>query len=128
VSSDAPISSVFEVEVMVIGGDAERLHAVLSPYLLYIARNAIVEAQEMTSPPHLDLAKARIVRLKLQAGHAVLGIFDGRSVEKGLWLERGSFAKRSRPRPAQGIEESSEMRERTRAFLRARGITPVEKP
>jgi hypothetical protein len=121
-------ANTFMIEALLIGGDSRVLRVVLTPYLLHLEREAIVSVENMASPPGLDLARARPLRLVLRSASAVLAIYDGRAVEEGLWTSRCSFAKRTRSQAAVGTAQSDEIRERTRAFLLARGIAMTEGP
>lgn len=127
VSSDMQgTANTFVIEALVIGGDPRVLRVILTPYLLHLARYAIVKLERLPPPPGLDLAKARPLRLTLLAGVAVLAICDGRSVEKQIWNTRNSFAKTSRREAAIGPPPSDEILEQTRIFLQAHGITMME--
>jgi hypothetical protein len=111
------------VEGLLVGGDAEQLDVVVTPFLFSFERAAVLDVEAVPDPPLLIPGTARAVRLRLRAGARLFGLSSSAAKEAKIWRQRSSFAVATRQSviPEQ-TPQSEEQRLATRAFLLRYGI------
>ncbi len=114
--------STFLLEGLLVGGDADRLAIIVTPYLVELERAEITEVEALADPPLLTPGAARAVRLHVRRGARVLGFSSAAALESKLWRTRSSFAVATRGVPPEQTSLPPAQRERTRAFLAEHGI------
>ena len=110
------------VEGMLIGGDDERVDLVVTPYVLSLEREAILEIESLPDPPGLVAETGHAVRVRLVIGARLFWLSSSAEVEARMWRRRTSFAVACRPEPADQTEETPYQRAATRDFLASHGI------
>jgi hypothetical protein len=116
----------FAVEGVLVGGDAETLDLLLSPYLLTIDRRSVVAIEEVAAPEQLLPGRGHAVRMQLEVGARIRNLASAAGWEAELWRRRRSFAVATRREPPESQPESQEYSARSREFLARHGITEEE--
>ena len=110
------------MEGMLVGGDDERIEIVVTPYLLSLEREAVVEVEALPDPQLLIPGMGKAVRLRMRAGARLFAFSSSADLEATMWRRRFSFAVGTRSAPPEQTPQTEQQRAATRAFLAKHGI------
>jgi hypothetical protein len=107
---------------MLVGGDDERIDIVVTPYLLALERDAVVEVEALPEPQLLLPGMGKAVRLRMRAGARLFAFSSSADLEATMWRRRSSFAVSTRSAPPEQTPQTEQQLAATRAFLAKHGI------
>jgi hypothetical protein len=111
---------------MLVGGDDESIDIVVTPYLLSLEREAVVEVEALPEPQLLIPGMGQAVRVRMRAGARLFAFSSSADFEAQMWRRRSSFAVGTRSVPPEQTPQTEQQLAATRAFLAKHGIRDDE--